>query len=150
LYGNRLRVRVCGLCLENEAVLMVNHPFIRSGPFWCPPGGGIEYGETAAAALAREFMEETHTRVRVEEFLFACELIDNPLHAIELFFRVTHLDGVARPGEDPETPGIGAIGQVRWMEWGEIKTSPPDQIHGVFRFCVNPAEILNLRGYFTL
>jgi ADP-ribose pyrophosphatase YjhB (NUDIX family) len=150
LYGNRLRVRVCGLCRQGNALLMVNHQFVRPGPFWAPPGGGIAFGEPAANALAREFLEETHVRVRVDDFLFACEVVRAPLHAVELFFGVTFLEGQAKTGADPETPGLRVIEQVQWMPFNEIKALPPEQIHGVFGFCPDPARILNLRGYFTL
>lgn len=150
MYGNRLRVRVCGLCRRADTLLLINHQFVRQGPFWAPPGGGIEFGEPAAEALAREFGEETRVRVQVGQFLFACELIKPPLHAIELFFEVFWLEGEAQPGADPETPGLQVIRHVQWLPFEEIGKMPPEQMHGVFRLCPEPAQILALRGYFTL
>ena len=39
-FGNKLRVRVCGICIENNKILMVNHHSLNKGDdFWGPPGG---------------------------------------------------------------------------------------------------------------
>ena len=87
LYGNRLRLRVCGLYREADQLLMVRHRSI--GPtdtFWCPPGGGSQFGETATEALVREFLEETGLEVEIGNMLFVNEFMQPPLHALELFF----------------------------------------------------------------
>ncbi|WP_310590385.1 hypothetical protein [Dyadobacter sp. NIV53] len=52
IYENRVRVRACGIYFENDKMLLAGHAL--NGPeisFWYPPGGGIEFGETAADAL---------------------------------------------------------------------------------------------------
>jgi len=96
-YGNRLRVRACGICIVNEKLLMVNHSGLTDGNFWAPPGGGIQLNESATDCLKREIAEETGLTVEVTKFLFACELISKPLHSVELFFLV--FSG-QRPAED--------------------------------------------------
>ena len=75
LYGNRLRVRVCGICIRNDQLLLVNHRGLVEGDFWSFPGGGMQFGETAKECLTREFMEETGLTVEVGDFLFTCEFI---------------------------------------------------------------------------
>src|SRR5579862_9492774 len=90
-YGNRLRVRACGLCVKNDSLLLVNHE-ISGRSFWAPPGGGIQFGETAAECLTREFKEETGLTINVKKFAFCCEFIKQPLHAIELFFEVVPIN----------------------------------------------------------
>lgn len=150
LYGNRLRVRSCGICVEGDTILLANHRGIRPGNFWAPPGGGINFGETAAQAVAREFVEEAHLTVEVGFFLFACEYVHQPLHAIELFFEVKRKEGQLRVGHDPENPTLGVLESVQWIPFRELAKWPSEQIHGVFRFCSNPAQIIDLRGYFTL
>ena len=73
-FGNKIRVRVCGICIENAKILLVkHHALTKSGEFWSPPGGGMDFGESAENNLKREFLEETGLVVDVEKFLFVHE-----------------------------------------------------------------------------
>lgn len=147
IYGNRVRVRVCGLCWTSEGLLMVNHRLADNRDFWAPPGGGIEFGETHAETLIREFGEETNLKIVPGEFLFACEFIDRPLHAIELFFRVTADPSGLRAGSDPELP---IITDARFLSAAEIASMGPETLHGIFRICPNADELTSLSGFYTL
>src|SRR5688500_12756173 len=93
VYGNKIRVRVCGLCWQEDKLLMVNHSGIRDGDFWAPPGGGLEFGESLEQRLKQEFLEETGLAVSPGHFIFGSEFIQKPLHAIELFFNVSIVGG---------------------------------------------------------
>src|SRR5688500_6620998 len=96
IYGNKVRIRACGLCCgPSETVLMVKHR-MGSRELWAPPGGGVEFGEALEEALKREFLEETPLRVSPGRFMFGCEYINSPLHAIELFFEVEQFDGTIK------------------------------------------------------
>jgi 8-oxo-dGTP diphosphatase len=151
IFGDRVRVRVCGLMVEQDQILLINHLGLYKHPFWAPPGGGVQVGETATQALAREFAEEAGIHVKVCDFLFACEFIQSPLHAIELFFRVQRLAGNISVGFDPELPpGKQLIREVKWVPWGELEQWPPHTTHGIFSKVQKPAQILDLRGYFDL
>jgi 8-oxo-dGTP diphosphatase len=148
-YGNRLRVRACGICVKDNALLMVNHE-ISSRNFWSPPGGGIQLGERAEDCLAREFNEEVGLSVDVRKFLFTCEFISLPLHAIELFFEVTLLRDQLIVGSDPEPGSPSIIRAVKFMPWDEIEKIPADQRHGIFKHLDHPSKITTLNGYFKV
>lgn len=151
LFGNRLRVRACGICIQHEKLLLVNHSSLRAGDFWAPPGGGISFGEKAETCISREFLEETGLTVEVGQFLFACEFIKPPLHALELFFEVFTETMAPVTGIDPEMSNQNQIIQeVRFVSEAEIKTMNPDSLHGLFQLAAKPSEILHLRGYFKL
>ena len=88
-FGGKLRIRVCGVLVENGKILLVrqrNNNGISS--FWLPPGGGLEYGESIEKALKREFLEETHIEIKPGDFITVTEFLKLPFHAIELFYKV--------------------------------------------------------------
>lgn len=102
-FGNRVRVRVCGVLIENGKVLLLNHKGLGdSGFLWLPPGGGVDFGETISETLQREFLEETNLEVKLTAFLIFREFVKPPLHAIELYFRVNRVGGKLRLGTDPD------------------------------------------------
>jgi 8-oxo-dGTP diphosphatase len=149
LYGSRLRVRVCGICIADQKILMVRHRFL--GPeniFWSPPGGGMEFGESAPAALRREFQEETGIEIETGEMLFVNEFVHPPLHAVELFFIVKSFSGLPTAGFDPEfTEQSQIIREVRFMSMQEVKSLPENQVHRLFKNCTSIEDVLAIRGY---
>lgn len=149
LYGNRLRIRVCGLYCAGDRLLMVRHRGINpSGTFWCPPGGGAQFNETAPDALTREFLEETGLEIDIGDLLFVNEFMQPPLHAMELFFTVHVTGGVLRQGIDPEMSLAGQIiEEVRLMTFEEIKSYPPEEVHALFQHCDSLNDVFRLRGY---
>ena len=129
---------------------MVNHKSLKKGNFWAPPGGGIDFGQRAQDTLIKEFNEETGLTVKQGAFLFACEFIQKPLHAVELFFEVFYESGQLKKGIDPEmSPENQIITEVKFLNPEEINHLKPD-LHGIFRFCEKPEEVNSLRGYFAL
>ena len=149
-FGNKLRVRVCGLCLDNDRLLMINHKGIKEENFWAPPGGGLEFGETIENSLKREFAEETGLDVEIQDFRFLCEFIDLPLHAIELFFIVKNKKGILKKGLDPEMMDKQIIQAVKFMSWEEITGLNPESRHGIFSKIPESSKILDLKGHFKL
>jgi len=147
VYGNRVRVRVCGLCYQNDALLLVNHQGLTEGDFWAPPGGGVEYGEHLTDRLVREFRQETGLVVSPGEFRFGCEYIHPPLHAIELFYEVKVTGGTLRKGDDPE---LSIIADVRFMTPAALAALPATALHGIFRHVRHPAELKSLNGFFRV
>lgn len=147
VYGNRVRVRVCGLLVQDDTLLMVNHKGVGpSEVFWAPPGGGLEFEETAIEAVQREFLEETGLAVVVKEFLFVNEFKSDSLHGVELFFTVDKIAGEIIKGSDPDLE-MQIITEVAFMNMREIKSLPEASVHGLFRKCDSLSDVLGLNGY---
>ena len=85
----RPRVRVAGILIEDDRILLIEHTK-NNKKFWLVPGGGVDWGESAAEALIREFKEETSLDIEVEKFLFISETIapDKQKHVINLYFKI--------------------------------------------------------------
>lgn len=151
LYGNRLRTRVCGICVTDDRLLMVRHRGIGiTDTFWCPPGGGMQFGETAPEALRREFLEETGFLVEPGALLFVNEFIQPPLHAMELFFKAEILGGALHRGGDPEMSAHNQIiTDVELMTFDQIKAYPAEEVHRVFQLCHSLEDVFSLRGYLS-
>lgn len=147
-YGNRLRVRTCGLIERQGKLLLLKHD-LGAGDLWLPPGGGIEPGESAFECLKREIKEETGLVAESCDFLFACEFINESLHSIELFFKVK-VTGELVIGGDNEKGAPKVILGGRFLTWMEISSLPKRNLHGIFKRINEPSEILELKGYFTL
>lgn len=158
IYTNRVRIRACGLCWAGERLLLVNHQGLTSGNFWCPPGGGVKFGETVEETLIREFWEETGITIRAQQFQFVCEYIQPPLssgqatlHAVELFFSVEHLNGDIRTGIDPEHDARNQlITDVRYRTFEEILAVPVPERHGIFTFAKSAADLKGLTGFYRI
>ena len=119
-YGNQLRVRVCGICVQDGRMLLINHSGLNEGnEFWSPPGGGLQFGETIEECLKREFLEETNTGISIGKFLKVREFVKPPLHAIELYYEVTIESGIVKKGFDPEMEWQ-IIKDIQWLNFEEI------------------------------
>ena len=124
IFGNRIRVRVCGLIIENEKVLLLNHKGMnKSGIFWALPGGGVEQFESIENALIREIKEEINVDVKSIAYLKTTEFIKSPLHAIEIFFRVElEAKNKINLGFDPElADNQQLIYAYKWFSFEEVQ-----------------------------
>lgn len=147
LYGNHLRVRVCGIYVQDGKILLVKHHALQEdGFFWAPPGGGLQFGETIEHALKREFVEETGLNVDVCELITVTEYLSLPLHAVELFFYVKVTDGTLTQGKDPEiSTDNQLISEVKMLSLTEIdalqkQSFPKHKFHKV----LNDNQLLKL------
>ncbi len=147
VYGNSVRVRVCGLCWKDDRLLMVNHRGLTPDDFWAPPGGGVEFGDAAEERLRQEFLEETGLRISVSRFLFACEFVEHPLHSIELFFDVAVEGGELTLGSDPE---LDIIQDVTFMTAEELAKISDSRKHGIFRLIPSAVDLRTLTGFFRV
>lgn len=148
-FGNKLRIRVCGILIEEGRILLIKHRSIgKNGMLWAPPGGGMQYGESAEKTVKREFEEETGLKINVDRYLFTHEFLNPPLHAIELFFEVSRLGGDLNRGYDPEMhKDEQIIVQVAFLDMDKIKEIDHDSLHYVLRIVKNFNELLSLEGY---
>jgi ADP-ribose pyrophosphatase YjhB (NUDIX family) len=112
----RRRIGVYGVCRdEHDRVLLVHG---SDGDYWLLPGGGVEHGEAPAAALVREFAEETGLRIAVRRargVLF--NLIAQPdelLHRDRIVYDVEVVGGELRAEAD------GTTDAVRWFIPAEL------------------------------
>lgn len=150
-FGNRTRVRVCGICCTEAGVLLADHKGMGVPALWMPPGGGLDFGEPVEDALVREFKEETGLAIKVGKFMFLYEVMNPPFHAIELFFEVEAVGGTLETGKDPEIDGENqALRAVKWISWEEIAILPNDCKHHLFNYCRDTASLRQMAGFYTL
>jgi 8-oxo-dGTP diphosphatase len=149
-FGNRIRTRVSGICIDDQKILLIKHHTLGpEGILWAPPGGGMEFGESAEQCLIREFLEETGLTIKVEKFLFVHEFLDPPLHAVELFFEVKVVSGELLTGSDPEIKlEHQIIHDVQYFTDDEIKSQNGNIFHNVISLSGNIRELLLMKGYF--
>jgi 8-oxo-dGTP diphosphatase len=135
----------------DDKLLLVKHKGLRDGPFWSPPGGGIEFGKTAEMTLIREFDEETGLIVEVDRFQFACEFLQEPLHALELFFHVHQVGGALKVGSDPEMSDKEQIIEDVGF-YGDKAIQGMDQLdkHGIFNHFNDLKRLKTVTGYYKI
>ena len=99
----RPRIRVAGILIEDNKILLIQH-HKNDKKYWLIPGGGNDWGETTKEALIREYKEETNMDIEVDEFLFFSETIspDKKRHVLNLFYKIhrNNNDSIIKLGEE--------------------------------------------------
>jgi ADP-ribose pyrophosphatase YjhB (NUDIX family) len=67
------QIRVTGILLENEKVLIVKQKVSNSRE-WSLPGGRMEQGETLESSIVREILEETGLQSKIIKLLYLCDI----------------------------------------------------------------------------
>jgi ADP-ribose pyrophosphatase YjhB (NUDIX family) len=122
--GDRVRVAAYALCRDDDGRVLLCHiaPSVGAGDIWTLPGGGLEFGESPAAAVVRELAEETGYRGEVERLLDVSDRLFEDLdgqggtdrmHAIRIVYAVRILDGELR--DEPD----GSTDTCRWLTLDE-------------------------------
>lgn len=145
-YIGRVRVRVCGLLVQDDKLLLTSHRGLlaHNAPFWSPPGGGWQFGETIQDCLRREFQEETGLAVTVGRFLHLHEYQSADLQALELFFEVLPEDPAAVPllGLDPEhAADAQLLTEVAFVSPQQLLRLPAPQVHPMLRQIISPDDV---------
>lgn len=150
LYSNKLRVRICGVLIEENKLLLINHKGIgKQGNLWAPPGGGLEFHESSTTCLKREFLEETGLEIEAKRFLFVNEYQNEKMHALELFFEVVRTGGSLIMGRDPELDsGRQMITELKFVTISELAVISNKQKHNMLHEISEINDLLNISGYF--
>jgi ADP-ribose pyrophosphatase YjhB (NUDIX family) len=113
------RVHLCtGILERGRRILLVANRYPNiSEPLWNLPGGRQEPLETAAAAVVREFAEETALAVRVSRFAYTAESFDRATstHFTNFAF---HVEGA---GEPDVPPGDAHTVACEWVDTADLE-----------------------------
>jgi len=96
-----MRVRVAGILIGNDRLLMIAHKK-KKEIYWLLPGGGVNFGESLEDALKREFFEELNIGVEVNEPALICDSIDpgGKRHILNICFRCNYNGGIYTIGRE--------------------------------------------------
>jgi ADP-ribose pyrophosphatase YjhB (NUDIX family) len=116
----RIEILARGLLVVDGRVLLCRN--VKHGYRYLP-GGHVEPGESAAAALAREFLEESGVEVRVGPLLLTSEhgfvQKGRPRHEVDLVFHVEQPPDASIASWPSLEPDIA----FDWIPVGEIGVS---------------------------
>ncbi len=151
-FGGKTRIRVMGICVQNQSILLIKHHNVGNRPeFWSPPGGGVHFQERTDQALVREFAEETGLEIVVKQFAAINEFCEGNLHALELIFHVEIVNGTLQTGTDPEFDASSQIiKEVKFVTFDELMVMPDEMKHNVLNGNINEDYLLNMSGHFKL
>jgi 8-oxo-dGTP diphosphatase len=149
-YAGKVRLRVCGICIQGDKLLLVRHQAtVKNQAFWAPPGGGLQFGETTAECLRREMLEETGLQTKVKRFLFVNEFMESPLQAVELFFELEIEGGELITGTDPEaTAEKQLIEEVAFLSLDEIRRIPLADKHRMLHYLYSLDDLFGMPHQF--
>ncbi|MDX1960927.1 MAG: NUDIX hydrolase [Leptospiraceae bacterium] len=87
--SKKLRVRVAAIIQDDNGNILFIKQKKNKKDYWLLPGGGIEFGESAESALARELKEELELEIENPEFVCLSENIDpeGNRHLLQLVFK---------------------------------------------------------------
>ena len=119
--GDRTRVAAYALCRDDAGRVLLCHiaPSVGAGDIWTLPGGGLDFGESPAAAVLRELEEETGYLGEVERLLDVGDRmfshVDGAarMHAIRIVYAVRITGGELR--DEPD----GSTDTCRWLSLEE-------------------------------
>lgn len=123
-------VGVGAVIIQGDEVLLIKRAKAPSKGDWSLPGGAIEIGETAKAALVREVKEETGLDVSIGDVIDAVDFINtmpdghHQFHYILIDYLAFPTGGTLQAGSDAEDARFysfeKALTMVRWSETKRI------------------------------
>lgn len=118
--------RVAGICRKNGCILL-QKPTNDTG--YAFPGGHVEFGETNAETLVREFKEEMGADIKVGKLLWVAEIFftwGKPCHQICLYYEIEEITGIPLTGKFTGTETLEGRDfemEFFWMSPEEIEKS---------------------------
>ncbi len=110
-----------GCLVEESRVLLCRN--LKHGYLFLP-GGHVEFGESAAVAVAREFLEESGLVVRVRELALASEGVFTTKkhlhHEVNLVFLVERPGAASKPGRPSGVKSREAHIAFEWIELSAV------------------------------
>jgi 8-oxo-dGTP diphosphatase len=102
------RIRLGGVVVQRGKILLVKHKR-NDREYYLLPGGGLEWGETCAQGLNREFEEELSVQVKVGPLLMVNESIEphGRRHILNLTFQARICGGTLNVNSDYRLKGVG-------------------------------------------
>lgn len=111
-----MRIRVAGILIKDERILMVRHCKGKD-EYWLLPGGGVETGEYLRDALRREVREELGLSVKVKKLLYVFEsFADKEKHIIQPTFLMDADKLAFSRSEDRRVCGYSFFGKEELKE----------------------------------
>lgn len=107
------RVRVAGILIEDDKILLTEQD-VTKNRHWSLPGGGLEYGETIEQCIIREMKEETGLDVVIEGLLYVCDHFQDGAHIVHVTVSLTRKGGILGTGNGAEF-ARGKIKSVRMV-----------------------------------
>lgn len=149
-FGGRLRLRVNGVLIDKERILMIKHNMGEGRYFWNVPGGGMNFGTSVKENLEREFLEETGLEVETGGFLCNFEFLEPPLHAVELYFEVKVKGGKLVKGTDPElSREKQLITEIAFLDIENLSSIKNEEKHRLFWGIKSLNDVRLWKGYFN-
>lgn len=126
--GREFLVRVCGILVHQTSVLFQEGDDGRGGRNYALPGGHLEFGETLAACLSREIIEETGLNVEAEKLVYVHEnfytLKGVRTHEIGFYFLVDLNSGFPEPDGEGYIPSNEAHIRFRLLPLATLRMFP--------------------------
>ncbi len=93
---------------QEDRIFLGKSTYQRFHP-WGMPGGGLEYGEPAEEAVAREVWEETSLLVKIEKLLLVKTFAPD---TFILYYLCTIQEGVFQPSDEVSEAGYFSLNEL--------------------------------------
>lgn len=117
--GREFLVRSCGILVHGDAVLFEENRRPDGEVAYNLPGGHLEFGETLALCLSREFYEETGLNVEADKLVYVHEYVwDNRgtrTHELGFYFLVDLSSEFPTPDADGYIPHRESHARMRLL-----------------------------------